>query len=598
MRAARPDITRGDWIALAVFPLVIFGLLISAGHLTTGPRITDDNQIYKLQIELSEAGFWQVLGDELTSRFEMSRLVPVYNLHKVTLATVFGGNLVAWSTWNGIVGVLTAGLLFWALRRLEASIFESFAFALITLLGPQSIVWWRLLHGEGIGMLFLAAALVAMALRVRSGRFAYEIAFAGAAALSALSKESFLLALPPLLLLKILLTGRLRGLGLRAAFRHSLFSVVSLATLSVAAALIIKVIFRTTHFSYSGWIGFNPVAFLRVLIQYVTLASYWLLPALVLIYLSSRLVRRSTNATGAGGSEPADDGSTFLFRSWVVAGLFWATLTVPQLLLYMSSGILEIGHEAGFSRYILPCFLGYAFLIAQMLRLIRSLGDRGRLARVLAITCTMAYLLTRASVAHEASQEFAKFSNFNDQWFETVVENTRADSAIVVAYLNGVGDGGVSTQAALRVYYLLFERYHRQNLYFLPFPPLPTLEEGRLAAKQADTRRHGKRLRPVSRLPEGQPVDAILILNWAKVYERQGPTVTREVLEKYLLGRSWPWFEPQDFTRRPHPHGHVSYLRIRARSSRLTPPGRAATAAAHPPQARRWPLTAVPWAGS
>ena len=562
MRALLSRITTADCVALSIFALVVFGLLVSAGHLTTGPRMTDDNQIYKLQIELSEAGFWQVLEGELTSRFEMRRLVPLYNLQKVVLATVFGGDLVAWSTWAGIVGVLTAGLLFCALRLLQASVFESFACALITLLGQQSILWWRLLHGEGIGMLFLAAALVAMALRLRTGRFAYEIAFIGAAALSALSKESFLLTLPALVLLKILLTLSWRGLGLWSALRYNLPSIVCLAALCLVEVAIVKLLFKTTQFAYTGWVGFQLQALIRTVYQYLSLTSLWLLPALVLLLVWVTATRRSF--PGAGDGESEGDSIPFLGRGWVVAVLFWVALTVPQILIYKSSGLLNTERQADFSRYILPCILGYGFLIAQLLRLIRRRGDGIGAARVLAIACVLGYLAIRGNVAYYACQEFAGFSKANDAWFETVVEKTREDSPIVLVYLNRVGEGGwggQSTQAALRVFYILSERHQRKNLYFRPIPPRPTIEQARQMSHQADTRHHGQRLVPVEQLPEGQEAEAVLILNWAEVYEHQGPTATREVLEKYILTRDWPWFDPENFARVPHPHGHVSYFR-------------------------------------
>ena len=78
----------------ALIGLIVFGILIATGNFTTGPRIADDNQIYKLQIEFAEDSFSRVLANELKNRIEMGRLVPVYCLQKVVQARLFGGNLV------------------------------------------------------------------------------------------------------------------------------------------------------------------------------------------------------------------------------------------------------------------------------------------------------------------------------------------------------------------------------------------------------------------------------------------------------------------------------------------------------------------------
>ena len=157
-------ITRGPQIAmtcasLAIFPLVIFGTLISTGQLTDGPRIADDNQIYRLRIEFAERGFFPVLATELSDRFHnMRRLCPVYSVQKVVQTRLFGGNLFIWSMATGLLGVCTAGLLYWFFRLCHGTVLASVTFALVTILGEQFVVWYRLLHGEGVGMLLLAAA--------------------------------------------------------------------------------------------------------------------------------------------------------------------------------------------------------------------------------------------------------------------------------------------------------------------------------------------------------------------------------------------------------------------------------------------------------
>jgi len=500
------------WLPLAIFPIIVFGILVGTGHLTDGPQMVDDNQIYKLQIEFAETGFFHVLGLELRDRFNMRRLVPVYSVQKVVQARLFGGNLAAWSIATGLVGVCSAGLLYWFFRMCDGTILAALAFALISVVGEQSVLWWRMLHGEGIGMLLFSAALVLMAFEVRTGKRRYEIAFAVLTTLAMLSKESFILTIPSVLLLKVWLTSRQRDIALLEAAHKSWLSICWLSAMFIAALAIVKLVFATTTFNYAGWTGFDATTFEDIVRQYVQITNFELLVLLSLIFLSVQMFQRPP----ANTSKPAaqhrerkhrkrkvvrDELPPWAQRpsaSLTMALVFFLLLTVPQLLLYMRTGMLNTnaGH---FGRYILPCILGYAFLIAEFVRLIQQ-ESKGHRAFTLLLTAGLCIsVFDKGAVAYSEALAYANISRTTDMWFDSVVANTAEDSPIVLVFVNGMTKKAKrrSIETALRVYYILSQAYDRANVYYCPVPREPTIEESRLALENANTRHHARNMRTV-----------------------------------------------------------------------------------------------------
>ena len=393
-----------ECLPLALFGAIIFGLLISTGQITNGPEIVDDNQIFKLQIELSERGFFGTLATELSDRYyNMRRLCPVFGIQKVIQARLFGGSMVAWSIGTGLIGVLTAGLLYWFFRLCHGTVLASLAFALVVIVGGQFVLWWRLLHGEGVGLLVLSAALVVMMFEVRTAKWRYEIAFALLLTASALSKESFILAMPAVMMLKVWMTWRERKVSFRAALRASWFSIVcSSVTFLVALATILGVLGKTT-FSYAGWTGFDGQKFAGMVLEYSSITSIWLLPLLVFMLMIAwqlegrrdaprvRPKPRRSQKRASGTRDTKGDGvevetprrmaawSQRPSSSLAMAIVFCLLMTIPQLLLNMNTGMLNT-NSIHFGRYIVPCIVGYSFLIAELIRLIQQ-ESRGAVRR-------------------------------------------------------------------------------------------------------------------------------------------------------------------------------------------------------------------------
>ena len=554
-----------DIATLALFSAVCYVVLFVTGNLTAGPRVVDDNQVYRLQFEFEERGFLDVLRDEIRTRFEMNRLVPLHCVHKVVQARLFGSNLVAWSLWVTSVGVISAWLLFYALRLCEYSRAESLAFALITVIGEQSVLWWRLMHGEGLGLLLVSGALVLMAKQIRTGKAAYEYGFVLLVCLALLSKESFILIVPGLLALKITLTCRLQDVTLLTSLRKNVASVFWIGGVGLTLLLIIRFGIERTHFGYAGWQGFDLDIFNTMVRQYGQISNAWLLAALAVILVIAWKLRlfffNRQNNEGSGEAPQQWLTWTDLRQSSALIVVFWLFITVPQVLLYMKTGMLDTHNEIHFSRYIVPCILGSAFVTAELLRLIRLAtgGTSPLLWIALSLVCVSIGL--ESKVAYEESVRFATISAWNNEWIEEIVEHTDPESPIVLVYLNDL-KGAFQTQVALRVYYILTRRHHRTNVYCLPLPPGTTIAEGARAAVYADIRHHGQKLRGIEQMEPGAEAEAIAVLNFGGLRGRPKElgisTVVEEHLLEYLEG---DWFDPDKYDRKMSTFGHIVYLR-------------------------------------
>ena len=382
------------------------------------------------------------------------------------------------------------------------------------------------------------------------------------------------------MLLKVWLSCEFCKQTLWAAIKDSLVSIVWLGVACGAALATIKFVFATTEFVYAGWSGFGWENIVRVVLQYLNVSNAWLFAVLCAVFLFVRLRSKwfpCSREKLEGTTDPSPDEervsdlSIGVIPSLIAAGAVWLLITLPQLLLYMKTGILSVtSPPADYSRYIVPCMLGYALLVTQILRLIRRSDTGMKWFRSFAVVLVCITLTNKTVTAWRDGAAFARYSRVNDSWFETIVENTKPMSPIVLVYYN-YHNGARATLEAQRAYFILRQRHGRANIFFSPFPPEPTIEEGARASIKADTKRHAKTMRSVDQLKDPASVDAVLILNLPGMTRYFGKPISL-VLDDFLQDReNWlnaprprlDWVPGNEFRREDHPHWHVSYFRVR-----------------------------------
>ncbi|MBE7552037.1 MAG: hypothetical protein HS126_13290 [Anaerolineales bacterium] len=191
---------RSSLIEYAVIFVALSGLFffLFGPTLQAQLALVDDHEI--IRFNSPEGSLWKVLETDL----QRGRFRPLYYSFRFAEIILFGTNPQAWHIATISFGVLTCFLLYLAARKLDADIFSASLFApMFVMTGSLAEIWYRLGPNETLGMVVLALSIWAIANAARrvSPWFWDGLALT-AMALAGLTKESFVLVIPALLLLR------------------------------------------------------------------------------------------------------------------------------------------------------------------------------------------------------------------------------------------------------------------------------------------------------------------------------------------------------------------------------------------------------------
>ncbi|ARN73874.1 hypothetical protein [Oceanicoccus sagamiensis] len=460
-----------SFVFLFLFCLII-GLLWTSGNLSdTGPRIVDDNQIYKLHTEINHKGFVGTLNDHLDSRIEnYNRFVPLFLVHKVTEVHLFEKNIIIWRLYSGLIGVLTAFFLYLFARTLKFNCLESMGFAIFTMLGAQSVTFWKLIQGEGIGMMILSVSLLFMARSVYSNsnktQLVYTVLHVVFAIAASLSKESFILILPAMVLCRIWLVNISNQESIKESILFCLPASIILIVVCIAELILIKYGIGKTTFGYAGWEGFNFTPILLALSQLIELNDLGLV-LLATIFVTSPLII-TKNFSNAFKAQRI---------SFVFPILLFVLIVVPQLLLYSKSGFISSPKTLHVhpERYLYPAIFGFSFLILILFRLARPVHIKNStnedselngfpfftLKNILLFFILLAFLSAKTWGVNFRATAYAEESRMLNKWFHSIAEHTAPSDRIVIFYNQRNND-------AIRLKFILENGFDRKNLIFMP----------------------------------------------------------------------------------------------------------------------------------
>jgi len=495
-----PSNRLGEGLAVAsLFVLVIFGTLLASDNLLSGPRIWDDNQIFRLELALAERSFVDVFAEEQQRHSDNNRrLMPVFQAVKVLKAATYGDSVLAWKVHTGIVAVITSLLCFLFMRELGYKVLIAILFPLLGFLGPQSVTWWKVIHGDGLGMLFVSAALVGLARNVKRGGGRAELAFVVFAAAASLTKESFVLLLPGLGALLVWLERLTNGGTWPEVVRRKQRALSALLVIFVAElVMIVLVMGTTTHYGYSGWSGLKLGQLLTTTGQFLVVTQVWLL---IPVGMSLAFVARSKH--------------DLLYNVLAPGALVLAIVVSPQLMLYATTGF-ESTEENAFimvPRYLLPIALLPAFLLCDFsARLLDHAPDRRVAAALAVFACTI--LGWRGSEALAAAELHRKEVATLDRWYDTMREYTNTDDPILII----LGIVNKDLYDTVRLRFLLEGYLGRQNIFFTYFPKAQHLDvvkrrvaEGKLRLRH-DVARSLESMRTLDDLPDSARLTAIVV---------------------------------------------------------------------------------------
>jgi len=356
---------RGEYFFVALFFVLLWGAILGgSGSLFSGYHLADDHEILSVQEDLSMNTWGSVFTKWFRKDLNGShRFRPFYFIHRVLLTKWLGANFTTWLFYAGVLAVLTSFLLYYGCRLTSFSWLDSILFVLLTLLGPQAVVWWSLGPNENIAMLLLAASWVCMLFAIRHPRykFCFRSTMVVFVILSALSKESFILMIPAFVYLMVWSYRLHNGTSWQKAWIANFWAVLILLIFTISVLLIIgaSVGFGGYGAQGGGISHFDLSLFIRAAITAIDVSLSFstigtglviLLCAFLFLFFSSKRIDRSftTNAV----------------PSLILFGL----IITPQFMIYARCGI--------FGRYILPLMLGYSGLLISFLEFLQKDDSR------------------------------------------------------------------------------------------------------------------------------------------------------------------------------------------------------------------------------
>ena len=330
-------VLKKDLIVILSIIVSVFLFLILTGTLTSGYHFVDDHEVIKIKHDLKSTSLNVVtkkwVMEDLTKN---TRFRPLYYMLRVVQTKIFGSDFLLWSLYNCVLCCLTMIFFYLGMRNLAFSIGESVTFLIITFIGPQSSVWWKLGPGESPGMVFLALSLYFISKASGKKNFLRNnLLFILFLILSSLTKESFMIIVPGMIVFKIWNDKNRIWFSSKDSVYRNMILIVPLIVLLIE----LYVIRRYVGTSYAGLDSslisnvtrflFNCIHFIKI---YLNLFIACLLLLITNWFIKRRLIK-------------------FNLLSIVVFVLVFA----PNVILYNSTGLEE--------RYLLPVTFGLGFLI-------------------------------------------------------------------------------------------------------------------------------------------------------------------------------------------------------------------------------------------
>lgn len=183
--------------AAVVFSLIVLSVTAGEGTITCGWHFVDDHE-YLEWLNIVNSGqmswtelTWSVWRTDFGARFR-----PLYYPYRIFLTYLFGADLTALSVVRTIETILAFVLLYFMGREMKADRIHAFLFAMLSMTGYQSAVWWKLGPQEEECTIFFAAGMILLEKWLEKNRIGFMAGAAVCFMAMSLFHESYILVLP------------------------------------------------------------------------------------------------------------------------------------------------------------------------------------------------------------------------------------------------------------------------------------------------------------------------------------------------------------------------------------------------------------------
>ncbi|MCK5169192.1 MAG: hypothetical protein KAQ75_04865 [Bacteroidales bacterium] len=393
-----------DFIAIILIITSVFLFLALTGTLTSGYHFVDDHEIVRIKKDFESMNTFEVTKKWL--KYDMiMRFRPLYYFHRIVETKLFGSNFFLWSLYTGVLACITLISFYLAMRNFKFNVWESLLFLIISFIGQQMTIWWRLGPNETIGIVFLSLSFLFMSRNLINKSYLNNILFSVFLIFSSLSKESFVIIIPGIIIFKILYEKEVHAITIKKALLSNLILIVPIITMIIEIYIIVfyvgtnmigyagldSSILNTLYGAFNIIKGFLPHRILLVL-------------ALAVVFIRFLIYKR-----------------LFKLKLLILPFILFLFIVIPNLIIYAKSGMWE--------RYLLPSIVGVAFLVIST---IRALDDKLSWLKLIIVFAIFIYYIPSMKSSVNDATTFAKEGENIKSLVHGIIENN-SDSQLLMA---------------------------------------------------------------------------------------------------------------------------------------------------------------------
>ncbi len=374
---------------------------------------------------------------------------PVGLFYELACAKFLGANIFPARLIYLLFGIFSSFLFFLTARELGFSLKLSLLFPALAFLGEQFWVWYNIHCHEPVGLFFMSLSLYLIAMAAKKGVL-FDVLAILVSLLMSLSKESFILVLPALVVFKFYCAYTLENQDIKKGISKSLFFAVAIFLIFVAEITYILLVMKGGGRGYAGVSASTGIG------AYVQNFFSLFLANDVYVYLCCALLL----VAFLTGGQVFGNLLTFLDKNLILV-IFVLAILLPQAVLYTQTGWQ--------SRYYLPSFVGIAFFCVVVLNHLERYAPHGTYALYFSMLIFYMALEIFPKISDNPNQTFrfaknyASFAEQTELLLQSVVSQSQTHSLILI-----VSDPVENVVMPMGLESFLKNLYQRNNIKHYP----------------------------------------------------------------------------------------------------------------------------------
>lgn len=501
----------------------------------SGFHLGDDFEITNWRLILMDSGIITTIKDFLKEDLGIyiARYRPLWAIHRILAISVFDLNFSLYLAYIGLLAALTSFFLYKFCITVGFSFFQSVLFGIVSLIGNASVIWFEIADSENIGMFFLSLTLFFMAKSVYSNKNVtmYKVGFFIFLICMSACKESFILFIPPIMILYLWLYSQKHNTKIFIALKKNMpeFFITSIIFLGSLLMVWIFVLGNGPRYSGFGSGIFSAKALTEYFKLIFSLRISYLIITGILCLIIYKIIQ---NKKITGKSEIL----YFLKNNFLNITILFFLITLPQYLNYYKSSLLN--------RYYVPFILGFSFFLIFLYNRIMITDYISKGVKIVFSVLIIVFIFVELRI--NTIPKFRQYSGeqkVTNTFLKSITSAISKDSTVLIV-MEPVQQAvqGIALLSYLRD----AEDYQNIKMKFM--------RKEVISSVFSDTAYYNATFNRMSILYGKQSFDSI------KIKDQINAVAILTGLEENFLKENIVWFNPMSFRREKH-GGYVVYIK-------------------------------------